>query len=121
MKIIIAGGRDYVPQRKHLKKLFDILRELNETEYISEFVSGACDSGADIVGELSSMVFDRCSVKRFPADWNKNGKAACSIRNEQMAKYVGNNGGCILLPGGKGTDNMKMNAIKYGLKIWEIK
>lgn len=113
MKIIIAGGRNYVPQRKHRIEIIKIIT----SNKVREIVSGGCITGADVFGECFAFFIGN-PIKYFFADWNRHGKAAGPIRNEQMAKYAD---GCILLPGGKGTANMKMNAVKYGLKVWEIK
>ena len=112
MKIIIAGGRDYSPKRHHVLKILGIL----EAFKCSEIISGTCD-GADVFGEMFYFVLPESRKRLFPANWNDYGKAAGPLRNEAMAKYAD---GCILLPGGNGTANMKMNAEKYNLKIWEI-
>ena len=112
MKIIIAGGRSYKSSYENYYKIKKILTE----EKCTEIVSGGC-VGADLYGEILAKRFG-IPVKKIIAHWKKYGKSAGPMRNEKMAKYAD---GCILLPGGTGTANMKMNAEKYGLKIWEIK
>jgi hypothetical protein len=91
-KIIIAGGRNYSPKRKDIKRIIQILRE-NRCDCV---VSGMAN-GADLTGELiaESLGID---IKSFPADWGKLGKPAGFIRNKQMADYADE---VILLPGAK--------------------
>lgn len=109
MKLIIAGGRDFKPNEYDYQKL-DRIRG------ITEIVSGGC-SGADKFGEHWAEV-NKIPVKRFPADWNKFGKAAGPIRNAQMAEYAN---ACVLFPGGKGTDSMFKEAQKQGLGIFDYR
>lgn len=108
MKIIIAGGRDYIPT--HWDKFaVELLLRNNEC---TEVVSGGC-SGADFFGEEIS---NKLGIKktRFIPEWNRFGKKAGPIRNEKMAIYAD---AVILLKGGIGTLSMKNMAIKHGIKI----
>jgi hypothetical protein len=80
-KVIIAGGRDFNDFRQleavcnhHLSKLKDV-----------EIVSGMAN-GADKLGERYAKKH-KLPVKRFPAKWKTNGKAAGHIRNKEMADY----------------------------------
>lgn len=47
-------------------------------------INGKCKTGADKMGELLAEAMDY-PIKYFPADWNKHGKSAGVIRNEEMA------------------------------------
>jgi hypothetical protein len=129
MKIIIAGGRKFVPNTDHLRYLI----KLNKGNKISEVVSGTC-KGADIFGEQFAKTFN-IKIKQFPAKWGdikskplsqigytRNGKPYWKLagmhRNVQMVNYAD---GVILFPGGSGTANMKLEATKRMLPIWEFK
>lgn len=129
MRIIIAGGSQFVPTTEHLQYL--IL--LNKDNMISEIVSGTCE-GADTFGEQFASYFN-ITIKRFPAKWsNVRSKPRSQIgytmtgkpywklagfkRNVEMADYAD---GVILFPGNSGTNNMKLEAIKRSLPIWEFK
>ena len=79
---------------------------------ITEIVSGGC-RGADSFGEDYARHY-QLKLTIFPADWKTHGKAAGPIRNEEMAKYADI---CILLPGGRGTDDMERRARREGCKI----
>lgn len=114
MKLIIAGGRDYQFDEEDEFILNAILGSGNRR--ITEVVSGGA-KGADRGGELWAKHWN-IPIKRFPADWDKHGKKAGPIRNEEMAKYAD---AVILFPGGRGTANMLVNAIKHDLKIYDLR
>ena len=80
MKTIIAGTRNF-NDYQFLKEKIDNL-DIN----ITEIVSGTA-RGADILGERYAREHN-IPVKRFPADWEKYGKGAGFIRNEQMGNYA---------------------------------
>jgi len=114
MKVIVAGGRDFNLFNFLSKKCDNIL---NSSENI-EIVSGTAN-GADKLGELYAIK-NSYKLKQFPADWDKHGKAAGFIRNEEMAKYADS---LIAFWDGKskGTKHMIDLAKKYNLKIRIIK
>lgn len=80
MKVIVAGGRDFND--------FDVVANaIVESKFIiTEIVSG-CAAGVDTLGEIYAAEND-IPVKKFPADWKKNGRSAGPIRNGQMAEYA---------------------------------
>lgn len=112
MKVIIAGSRD-------IEDYDELLNALSGSEFgifgISEIVSGTA-RGADKLGEKCALV-NGIPLTRFPADWNKHGKAAGFIRNAEMAEYAD---ALIALWDGKsrGTENMIITAHKAGLKVY---
>ena len=113
MKVVVAGTRTFTdyPQVAHAIKDSGFL--------ITELISGGAD-GVDSLGELYAE-YHHIPVKRFLADWRKHGKAAGPIRNEEMAKYVGPEGGLVLIWTGqsRGSASMKRFAQQYKLKIFE--
>jgi hypothetical protein len=81
MKLIIAGSRNVYPEWQ----LIDALAmqfDLGITEVVSGGAKGV-DTAAERFAEAAKLPF-----KLFPADWDKYGKGAGFIRNEQMAKYA---------------------------------
>lgn len=89
MKLIIAGTRD---AKFSLRELFnEICAMYNNWEdpdahSITEIVSG--NSGnIDKLGEELAQILE-IPVTRFPAEWDKYGKAAGPIRNHLMAVYA---------------------------------
>ena len=110
MKLIIAGGRDYMFSPRDLLLLNGLSIEIK----IEEVVSG-CAKGADTEGENWARSLD-IPIKRFPADWNNWGRMAGFIRNAEMAQYAD---AVVLFPGGKGTEHMHKVAKSHKLKIYD--
>jgi hypothetical protein len=81
MKVIIAGGRDFM----EYELLYESCRRIFENREIREIVSG-CAKGADRVGEKYAE-FNKIPIKKFPAEWDKYGKSAGYRRNKEMADY----------------------------------
>lgn len=121
-RIIIAGSRyftDYSQMSEVLNELF--ANDIDPADSV-EIISGHAP-GADTLGEKFAREH-KLQLKIFPADWNKYGKAAGPIRNEQMAKYAAEAdcGMLIAFPNGesRGTWNMIRLARQYGLQIHVI-
>lgn len=82
LKVIIAGGRDFTDYHL-LSKVCDFMLQ-NHSDI--EIVSG-CANGADKLGEKYAKE-KGYSIKKFPADWEKFGRSAGFLRNDQMAQYA---------------------------------
>lgn len=127
MKIIVAGSRSFNDYR-----LLEVV--LNVCIFFTKetiIISGSCESGvltftrsdgtkvygADGLGERYGKE-KGIPVEYFPADWNKYGKSAGPIRNEEMAKYAD---GCIVFWDGKskGSADMIKKAKKNKLILYE--
>lgn len=111
MKLIIAGGRDYdfnVHDYNHLDAL-------QREHHFTEVVSGGA-TGADSDGESWAHHW-KLPVKRFPADWALHGKKAGPLRNAEMAAYAD---AVALFPGGKGTESMRREDEKAGIKVFDF-
>jgi hypothetical protein len=80
MKVIIAGSR--------IIKDYELLeRAIKKSKFeITEVVCGMA-KGVDSLG-LKWAEEHNVPVKKFPADWEKFGKGAGMIRNQQMAEYA---------------------------------
>lgn len=83
MKVIIAGSRlftDYELLKQHMAEVIE-----DECLEIEEVVSGTAP-GADRLGERWAAERN-IPIRRFPANWEKYGKAAGPLRNGEMAAY----------------------------------
>ena len=128
VRIIIAGSRsfnDYDILVYHMNNIFD---SFWIKDYMPiEIVCGMC-RGADMLGERFAKE-NGYQVKYFPADWERYGKRAGVIRNEEMAKYAAEKNGeydkglLVAFWDGesRGTKNMISNAKKYGLSQYIVK
>ena len=85
IKVIIAGTRDF-NDYAFLKKNVDyFLQGINPNSEEIEIVSGNA-RGADKLGERYAKEHN-LPVKLFPANWDKYGKRAGYLRNQEMANY----------------------------------
>lgn len=86
-KLIIAGSRCYSEESDY-KNLCDGIKLIDETLGLKviEVVSGTAP-GVDRHGERWASEHE-IPVRRFPADWEKDKKAAGHIRNRKMAEYA---------------------------------
>jgi hypothetical protein len=81
MKVIIAGSRGF----NDYKFLCEICDDLFKNCQKVEIVSGTAN-GADKLGEKYAKERGY-KLHRFPANWDKFGKSAGYIRNEEMANF----------------------------------
>lgn len=112
-KVIIAGTRTFDVYSLLCSFCDKCLSRKGQTHDIV-IVSGTA-RGADRLGER--YAYDRgYGIKRFPADWRNNGKAAGIIRNTDMANYAD---ALIAFWDGqsKGTLNMIETAKRKGLSV----
>lgn len=82
-RIIVAGGRDYHDYPFVSKCLGFLLSKLNPKDV--EIVEGGA-RGADALGKKFAED-NGYEFKTFKAYWDKFGKKAGPLRNEQMANY----------------------------------
>lgn len=112
MKVIVAGSRT-------IKDLSTVSKAINGSGFkITELVSGTA-KGVDQLGEVWATAMG-IPIKRFPANWNVHGNAAGPLRNEEMAKYVGKDGGLVAIWANhsRGTEDMIRRAGVHGLQVF---
>jgi hypothetical protein len=111
VKLIIAGGRKYVPRATDEA----VITAVVQAHHVDEIVSGG-SGGADAMGENYGKAMGiRVSV--YPAKWGTHGKKAGPIRNREMARYADV---CLLFPGGAGTADMKRAALAMNLTTYVV-
>lgn len=129
MRVLIYGGRDfgkdkeeYLAGRSYLEKLaIDVFPRTEEDEYGNwlpdvTVISGRA-KGADRLGE-DWAVANWIRLEEYPADWDKHGKAAGHIRNQQMLDSGVD--AAVQFPGGRGTADMRRRLDKAGVKVYEF-
>jgi hypothetical protein len=112
MRVLVCGGRDYSDRNfmDHYLRLFDRNRGP-----IKLIISGEA-RGADTLAK-EWAVGCGCPYLGFPADWDKHGKAAGPIRNQQMLDE-GKPDVVIAFKGGRGTADMISRAERAGIPVW---
>ena len=128
MRVIIAGSRtvaDYWLVRAAVEAA---LAEWADAGAVAEVVSG-CNgrrdaagrvvSGTDLLGEAWASAH-AIPVKRFPADWNKHGKAAGPIRNREMAAHA-THLVAVWVGESRGTKNMIEEMEKLGKPVHVVR
>lgn len=110
MKVIIAGSRSFVDYTKLVEFCDSVLKDQTDITIVS-----GCARGADMLGQMYADE-KGYPVLKYPADWDKYGKSAGYLRNEEMAKV-----GDMLIAfwdgESKGTQHMINLGKKHNLKI----
>ena len=122
MRILVCGGRDFTDYNFIRDNLNRIMKEKG-----CYGVHGPIDSpdpitlihgkakGVDLLADKWA-VHNYLRIEEFPAEWDKHGRSAGSIRNSRMLR-VGQPDIVIAFPGGKGTANMIAQARKVGIPV----
>ena len=123
MRVLVCGGRNY----NNVNKVFEILDGIDngtatipgdkDGEIITTIISG-CAKGADTHG-ISYAQQHNLRLEKYPANWNKHGRAAGPIRNKQMIDE-GKPDLVVAFPGGRGTANMCKQARDNDITVMEI-
>ena len=111
MKVIVAGGRDFIECFEDRANLRAALLKLGATEVVCGMARGADMFGCSVAREMG------LPIAEFSADWDRFGRRAGMIRNAEMASYAD---ALIAFPGGQGTLNMVAEADRRGLPIVKI-
>jgi len=86
MRILVCGGRDFTDWVLLEQTLHEMLYNLHKA-FVTEivFISGGA-RGADALAKDFALSLKHLNIgyEEYPADWDKHGKAAGSIRNQQM-------------------------------------
>lgn len=109
MRVLVCGGRDY----KDRDYLWNFLDGLGPPE-ITEVISGMA-RGADTFAAEWAIRFG-FPLHKFPAEWDKYGRRAGPIRNQQMLDE-GKPDLVVAFPGGTGTADMIRRAKKAGVEV----
>ena len=110
MKVIIAGSRNFNDYNLLKTSCDNLLTQFTNIEIVSGTARGADKLGERYAREKG---YD---IKQFPANWDKHGKSAGYIRNDEMAQYSDM---LIAFWDGtsKGTKHMIDLANKRGIKV----
>ena len=87
IKIVIAGGRDFIDYKYLTQTMDAVIQNLKTKQYQEITIVSGTAKGADTLGEKYALSHD-LKLEQYPADWNRLGKRAGFIRNEQMAQQA---------------------------------
>ena len=108
--LLVTGSRNW----EDFTRLRNALQPYVDAQWT--LLHGDCPTGADYLANRLWREYN-LKVERVPADWNKHGKAAGPIRNQQMVDRVPNL--CYAFPRGdsRGTWDCLTRAAKAGIKV----
>lgn len=113
MRLLVCGGRDY----RNRVELYDTLDRYHAVKPIALVIHGAA-RGADTLAQQWADDRGVCCLQ-FPANWDRDGKAAGHIRNRLMLTE-GKPDFVIAFPGKRGTADMVRQAKAAGVAVREI-
>ena len=114
MKLIWCGDRNW----NNYQLIYLTMQILKDKLGSFTVIEGEAN-GADTLSRKAAEALG-LEVEKYPANWNKHGKAAGPIRNTEMLK-AGADGILAFhddLSKSKGTKNMVEQALNAGLPVW---
>lgn len=113
MRVLVCGGRDY----KDREVLFRTLSNIDAYEYHIDTIIEGGARGADMLAR-EWAIENRRGYITVEADWDRFGRQAGPVRNQQMLVQTRPEL-VVAFPGGKGTADMVERAKKAGLEVIE--
>lgn len=113
MKVLVCGGRDF----EDWSLLSAEMMRLLEDHKIEAIIHGGARGADSMAGEFANANGIRELV--FEADWEKYGRRAGPMRNQQMID-AGKPDLVIAFPGGRGTADIVERAHSAGVTVIEI-
>ena len=110
MRLLVCGGRDF----SNAGAAYKILDAFHRKHGVDVLIEGNARGADRIAGYWARR--NNITNLKFPADWEKHGKSAGSIRNQQMLDE-GKPTHVIAFPGGYGTADMVRRAHDAGLQV----
>ena len=112
MRILVCGGRDFVPSNSDIAFLRHYLTKPGVVLIHGDY------RGADRWADEFAKSLGLTPIP-FHADWTKHGKRAGPIRNQRMLDE-GKPDLVLAFPGGSGTQDMIERAEKAGVDVIEV-
>jgi UDP-N-acetylmuramoylalanine-D-glutamate ligase len=112
MRVLVCGGRDY----SNRERVFTSLDMLNSKYPVAMVIHGAARGADSLADEWAKE--RGVPVERYPAQWDKHGKAAGPLRNQEMIEAKPD--AVVAFPGGRGTEDMVARAKAAGVRVWQL-
>lgn len=110
LRVLVCGGRDF----NDALTLGSWLGGIHKDHGISVLIHGGARGADFMAGKFAE--WQGIPVKVYPADWDKDGKAAGPIRNARMLAE-GKPDLVVAFEGGNGTADMVAKAKRAGVKV----
>lgn len=113
-RVLVCGGRNYADR----ERVYSILDTAHAANPIILLIHGGA-SGADRLG-ADWAISRHVSCGEYPANWDRDGKAAGPIRNQLMLEDTKPHL-VISFPGGRGTADMVRRAKNAGVPVVTVR
>ena len=118
-RILVTGSRDWTNKDAvHAALNVEISRAV-DAFLVPVIVHGDCPTGADRIAAEFAEKYD-IAVEAYPADWEKHGRAAGPIRNNEMVDRTA--AVCLAFPkpNSRGTKHCMESAAKAGILVVDL-
>jgi hypothetical protein len=112
-RVLVCGGRDYADRRR----VYEVLDAAHAANPIILLIAGGANGADALAVDWAGSASVKSQV--FPADWEKHGRKAGPLRNQQMINE-GKPHMVIAFPGGRGTADMVKRADTAGVPVVRI-
>jgi len=122
-RYLVCGSRKFGLNKEEANFIYETLYKLIPTDGFlplpgTVIITGKATGVDTVAGHWA--VGHLTDLMEYPADWERYGKAAGFIRNQQMLDD-GHPDCVIAFPGGRGTADMVRKARKAGVEVIEVK
>lgn len=116
-RVLITGSRNWSDKNRIdecivWELLYCTLNDLNLV-----IIHGDCPTGADAMAQAYCEDHG-ITTERYPADWNKHGKAAGPLRNQKMVDLGADRCIAFLMEGSRGTKDCIRKAQDAGINTY---
>lgn len=121
-RVLVTGGRNYRPSVNpgSDERLRSVFRRITD-KYGAANLTLICGMavGADSMAWQAANEMAWKNIEEYRPDWEKHGRAAGCIRNEDML-VIGRPDMCIAFPGGNGTADMTSRCKRAGVPVYRF-
>lgn len=112
--LLITGGRDFT-DAAYVGRILSVVHRRCAFTAIRQGTARGADQLAAEWGWDHGI-----AVQSYPAEWEKWGKRAGFIRNQEMIDGGVRPWACIAFPGGRGTADMVSRVQRAGIPCWDL-
>lgn len=113
LRLLVCGGRDF----SHRNAVFGALERVRRKRGLATVIHGGASGADELAGEWAEA--EGIEVVRFPADWEREGRAAGPKRNARMIAE-GRPDAVVAFPGGRGTADCVRRAEAMDIPVWRV-